>query len=240
MVGYDSVSTTEVFNEKTVKDAFPLPRVDYSLVELREVNVITHLDLMQGYHQVRVAEEDVRKTAFQGPDGVYELVVMSYGLTNAPATFQRLMNNVLAPFLHEFVIVYLYDICVYSSNPEEYLEHLRIFFELLRKYSLKPRLRKCTFAQTKTIYSGLMVGNGKVCPDPEKIKVVKNWPLPSTQKEPTSFVQFCSYFGRFINKLNAQTKTNDRPKYFDVGHRHGAAPSYRIFAKAENQMTSTY
>ena len=83
-------------NEKTVKDAFPLPRVDDLLVELRDARVITHLDLMQGYHQVRVAEEDVWKTTFQGPDGLYELVVMSYGLTNAPAKFQRLMNHVLA------------------------------------------------------------------------------------------------------------------------------------------------
>ena len=115
-------------NEKTVKDEFPLPRVDDLLVELREANVITHLDLMQRYHQVKKAEEDVWKTAFQGPNGLYEFVVMSYGLTNAPATFQSLMNYVLAPVLHKFVIVYLDDICVFSSNPEEQLEHLRIGF----------------------------------------------------------------------------------------------------------------
>ena len=84
-----------------MKDAFPLPRVDDLLVELREADVITHLELMQGYHQVRIAEEDVWKTAFQGPDGLYEFVVKSYGLTNAPATFQRLMNHVLAPVLHK-------------------------------------------------------------------------------------------------------------------------------------------
>ena len=144
-------------NEKTVKDAFPLPRVDDLLVELREVNVITQLNLMQGYYQVRVAEEDVWKTAFQSPDGLYEFVVMSYGLTNAPATFQRQMNHVLAPVLHKFVIVYLDDICVYSLNSKEYLEHLRKVVELLRKKSLKLRLRKCTFAQTETIYLGLIV-----------------------------------------------------------------------------------
>ena len=102
-------------NEKTVNDAFPLPRVDELLVELRGANVIAQIDLMQGYHQVRVAEDDVWKTAFQGPDGLYEFVVMSYGLTSAPV--QRLMNQILAPVLHKLVIVYLDDICVFSSNP---------------------------------------------------------------------------------------------------------------------------
>ena len=156
---------------------------------------------MQDYHQVRVAEEDVWKTAFQGPDGLYEFVVMRYGLTNASATFQRLMNRVLAPVLHKFVIVYLDDICVFSSNPEEHLEHLRIVFELLRKNALKLRLHKCTFGQTETNYLGLIVGNGTIRPDPEKIKAVKDWPLPTTQKELKSFVKFCSHYGRFIHNF---------------------------------------
>ena len=110
-----------------VKDAFPLPRVDDLPVELRDAKVITQLDLMQGYHQVRLAEEDMWKTAFQGPDGLYEFVVTSYGLTNAPATFQRLMSHVLAPVLHKFVIVYLDDICVFSSNPEKHLTFTHSF-----------------------------------------------------------------------------------------------------------------
>ena len=116
---------------------------------------------------------------------------MSYGLTNAPATFQRLMNHVLvAPVLHKFIIVYLDDICVFSSNPEEHLEHFRIVFEPLRKNSLKLRLRKCTFARTETIYLGPIVGNGTVRPDPEKFKAAKDWPPPTTQKELKSLVLF--------------------------------------------------
>ena len=142
------------------------------------------------------------KTAFQGPDGLYEFVVMSYGLTNAPDTFQRLMNHVLAPVLQKFVIVHLDDICIYSATPEEQLEHLRTVFELLKKNTLKLRLRKCTFAQNETKYLGLLVGNGTVRPDPEKIKAVRDWPLPTTQKELKSFVQFCSYYGRFIHHFS--------------------------------------
>ena len=91
---------------------------------------------------------------------------------------------------------------MFSSNPEEHLEHLRIVFELLKNNSLKLRLRKCTFAQTETNYLGLIVGNCAVRPDLEKIKIVKDWPLPSTQKELKYFVHFCSYYGKFIHHFS--------------------------------------
>ena len=143
-------------NEQTIKDAFPLPRIDDLLVELRDARVISHLDLMQGYHQARVAEDDIWKTAFQGPNGLCEFVVISFGLTNAPATFQRLMNHVPASVLHKF-IVYLDDIFIYSKPPEEHLVHPKTVFELLKANSLKLRLKKCTFAQTETKYLGFIV-----------------------------------------------------------------------------------
>ena len=106
---------------------------------------------------------------------------------------QRLMNHVMAPVLHKFVIVYLDDICIYSKTHEEHLVHLRTVFELLKANSLKLRLKKYTFAQTETKYLGFIVGNGTVRTDPDKVKAVLDWHMPSTQKELKSFAQFCAY-----------------------------------------------
>jgi hypothetical protein len=116
-------------NEVTRKDAYPLPRGDDTLDELKDANFYTHLDLASGFWQVRVRDQDVNKTAFQTPNGLMEWVAMPLGLCNAPATFPRMMNDILRDFLHKFVTVYLDDVCIYSRTLEEHLEHLRLVLQ---------------------------------------------------------------------------------------------------------------
>jgi hypothetical protein len=111
-------------NEVTRKDAYPLPRVDDTLDELKDANFYTHLDLASGFWQVRVRDKDIHQTAFQILDGLMERVAMPFGLCNAPTTFQRMMNDILRDFLHKFVTVYLDDVCIYSRTLEEHMEHL--------------------------------------------------------------------------------------------------------------------
>jgi hypothetical protein len=113
-------------NEVTRKDAYPLPRVDDNLDELKDANFYTHLDLVSGFWQVRVRDQDIHTTAFQTLDGLMEWVTMPFGMCNAQATFQRMMNDILREFLHMFVTVYLDDVCIYSRTLEEHLEHLRL------------------------------------------------------------------------------------------------------------------
>jgi hypothetical protein len=131
-------------NEVTRKDAYPFPRVDDTLDELKDENFYTHLDLASGFWQVRVRDQYVHKTAFQTPNGLMEWVAMPFGLCNAPVTFQRMMNDILRDFLHKIVIVYLDDVCIYSRTMEEHLEHLRLVLQRFKE-GLKLRLKKCFF-----------------------------------------------------------------------------------------------
>ena len=178
-------------NEFSVKDAYPLPRIDEILEQLRNIAIIiSHLDLQQGYYQVRMPDdgpedESIAATAFQGctPSGapcLLEFLVMPFGLSNAPATFSRLMNKILEPYLNDFVLVYLDDIAIYSDSPEQHLEHLRIVLDVLRKNTLHIKLSKCTWGKKETEYLGVIAGNGCLRPSPDKIEAVRNWPLPET------------------------------------------------------------
>jgi hypothetical protein len=132
-------------SEVTLKDAYPLPRVDDTLDDLKDANFYTHLDLVSGFWQVRVRDKDIHKTAFQTHDGLMEWVAMPFGLCNAQAIYQRMMNDILRDFLHKFVIVYLNDVFIYSLTLEEHLEHLRLVLERLKEEGLKLRLKKCFF-----------------------------------------------------------------------------------------------
>jgi hypothetical protein len=133
-------------NEVTRKDADPLPRVDENLGELKDANFYTRLDLSSGFWQVRVRDHDIHKTAFQTIDGLMEWVAMPFGLCNAPSTFQRMMNDLLRDFLHEFVTVYLDDVCIYNRPLEEHLEHLRPALQRFKEEGLKLRLKNASSA----------------------------------------------------------------------------------------------
>ena len=127
---------------------------------------------------------------------------MSFGLTNAPATFQRLMDHVLAPVLGKFVIVFLDDICIFSGNVDEHLDHLRQVFFISSKNDLRLRIKKCVFGCTSgTNYLGFIIKDGTLSVDLEKVAAVNEWPLPNTQSELRSFVQFCTYYHRFIHNF---------------------------------------
>ena len=196
-------------NEFSVRDAYPLPRIDELLEQLRTAAVISHLDLQQGYYQIRMADDgpeddSIAATAFQGctPSGapcLLEFLVMPFGLCNAPATFSRLMNKILEPYLNKFVLCYLDDICIYSESPEQHLEHLRIVLDVLRKNKLHIKLSKCAWGKKETEYLGVIAGNGSLRPSPDKIEAVRNWPLPETQRQVKSFVAFCSFYRKFVH-----------------------------------------
>ena len=141
-----------MLNSKTLKNTYPLPRIQECIDKLGRASNLSSIDLLSGYWQLRVAENDVPKTAFNTRYGKYEFLVMPFGLTNAPATFQTLMNSILRPYIDKFVLVYLDDILVYSNSEEEHLEHLWLVFEVLRQHRMYARPTKCVFDE--------LTGNG--------------------------------------------------------------------------------
>lgn len=185
-------------NAKTQRDAFPLPRIEESLDALCRAQVFSTIDLASGYHQVAVHEKDRHKTAFVTPFGLYEYLRMPFGLCNAPATFQRLMQAVMGELVFQIVLVYLDDLLVYSDTFESHLTRLETVFRRLREAGLKIKVEKCHFLQPEVRFLGHLVSAQGIGPDPDKVSAVVQWPVPNTVKELRSFLGFCSYYRRFI------------------------------------------
>jgi hypothetical protein len=185
-------------NEHTIKDAYPLPRVDECLDTLAGNRYFTSLDLASGYWQVEVAEEDKFKTAFTTKWGLYEWNVMPFGLTNAPATFQRLMERVLKGLQWKVLVLYLDDVVIYSKTFEEHLERLRIVFGRLRSAGLKLKPKKCHFFQNKIAFLGHQADASGIYTDPEKCKQIENWQQPKNAHEVRVFTGLTSYYRCFI------------------------------------------
>ncbi|KAJ9504824.1 hypothetical protein QJQ45_005492 [Haematococcus lacustris] len=189
-------------NRLTIKNKYPLPRLDTLLDRLHGAKVFSKLDLRQGYHQIRVAPEDIHKTAFRTRYGHFEFTVLPFGLCNAPATFQRLMNDVLHDLLDDCVLVYLDDILIFSRTPQEHIAHLRRVLDLLRKHKLYAKLSKCEFGMDQTAFLGHIVSASGIACDPAKVAAVQSWPIPTTVHEVRSFLGLANYYRRFVKDFS--------------------------------------
>ncbi|GKB95607.1 putative reverse transcriptase domain-containing protein, partial [Tanacetum coccineum] len=174
-------------NKLTVKNRYPLPRIDDLFDQLQGSSVYFKIDLRSGYHQLRVREEDILKTASITRYGHYEFQVMPFGLTNAPTVFIDLMNHVCKPFLDKFMIVFIDDILIYSKNKKEYEEHLKAILELHKKDELYAKFSKCEFWLPKVQFLGHVIDSQGIHVDPAKIESIKDWASPNT---PTEIRQF--------------------------------------------------
>ncbi|GKC54177.1 putative reverse transcriptase domain-containing protein [Tanacetum coccineum] len=185
-------------NKLTVKNRYPLPRFDDLFDQLQESSVYSKIDLRSGYHQLRVREEDIPKTAFRTRYGHYEFQVMPFGLTNAPAVFMDLMNRVCKPYLDKFVIVFIDDILIYSKNKQEHEEHLKLILELLKKEELYAKFSKCEFWIPKVQFLGHVIDSEGIHVDPAKIESIKDWASPKSPTEIRQFLGLAGYYRRFI------------------------------------------
>ncbi|GKA45120.1 putative reverse transcriptase domain-containing protein [Tanacetum coccineum] len=179
-------------NKLTIKNRYPLPRIDDLFDQLQGSSVYSKIDLHSGYHQLCIREEDIPITAFRTRYGHYEFQVMPFGLTNAPAVFMDLMNRVCKPYLDKFVIVFIDDILIYSKNKEEHGEHLKTILNLLRSKKLYAKFSKCDFWLDSVQFLGHVIDSSGVHVDPAKIEAIKNWAAPTT---PTEVQQFFGLAG---------------------------------------------
>lgn len=185
-------------NNITVKTQACLPNIDDLFDTVRGARYFSKLDLMSGYHQVRIREEDIPKTAVNTPFGQFQFRVMGFGLTNAPATFMSMMNDVLRPFLRKCVIVFLDDILVFSHSWAEHLCHLDCVLSALEKEKLYCKRTKCEFAATSLKFLGHIISGQTIGPDPEKLQAVESWSTPRSVTDIRRFLGFANYFRRFI------------------------------------------
>ncbi len=167
-------------NKITVKNRCPLPRIDDLLERLQGAKFFTSLDLRSGYHQIRISPADVHKTAFRTRFGHFEFKVLSFGLCNAPATFQTLMNHIFHDYLDAFVLVYLDDIMIFSSTAEDHQRHVRLVLRRLRKHELYVNGPKCHYFMSRVHWLGHVISAEGIEVDFAKIAVVRDWPAPTT------------------------------------------------------------
>jgi hypothetical protein len=185
-------------NKMTIKNRYPLPRIDDLFDQVRGATIFSKIDLCSGYHQVRIKDEDIYKTTFRTRYKHYEFVVIPFGLTNAPTSFMCLMNNILSKCLDKFVIVFIDDILIYSKDEKEHEEHLRIVLQILREHKLYAKLSKCEFYKDQIQYLGHVISKEGIAVDPDKIKAIMNWPEPKDVSDIRSFMGITGYYQKFI------------------------------------------
>ncbi|GJS58348.1 putative reverse transcriptase domain-containing protein [Tanacetum coccineum] len=214
-------------NKLTVKNRYPLPRIDDLFDQLQGSSVYSKIDLRSGYHQLRVREEDIPKTAFRTRYGHYEFQVMPFGLTNAPAVFMDLMNRVCKPYLDKFVIVFIDHILIYSKNKKEREEHLRTILELLKKEELYAKFSECKFWIPKVQFLGHVINSEGVHVDPAKIESIKDWVSPKSPTEIRQFLGLSRYYRIFIEGFSKiakpMTKLTQKKVNFVWGDKQEAA-----------------
>lgn len=193
-------------NDKTIGDAYPLPNITDILDQLGKARYFSCFDLASGFHQIPMDPQDSVKTAFSTPNGHYEYKKMPFGLKNAPATFQRLMDNVLMGLLGNVCFVYLDDIVIYAESLEEHKLKLNQLFERLREANLSLQPDKCEFFKKELMYLGHIISEEGVKPNPEKIQAIKGYPAPKTHKELKQFLGLVGYYRRFIKDFSSITQ----------------------------------
>nr|GEY69609.1 putative reverse transcriptase domain-containing protein [Tanacetum cinerariifolium] len=193
-------------NKLTVKNRYPLLRIDDLFNQLQGSSIYSKIDLRLGYHQLRVREADIPKTAFRTRYGHYEFQVMYFGLTNAPAISMDLMNRVCKPYLDKFVIVFVDVILIYSKNEQEHREHLKLILELLKKEKLYAKFSKCEFWIPRVQFLGHVIDSRGIYVDPAKIESVKDWASPKTLTEIRQFLGLAGYYRRFIEGFSKIAK----------------------------------
>jgi hypothetical protein len=192
-------------NKITIKNRYPLPRIEELMDRLVGAKYFTKIDLYSGYHQIRIKEEDIPKTAFRTRYGHYEFCVLPFGLTNAPATFMTLMNNIFQPYLDKFVVVYLDDILIYSKTKEQHLQHVRTILNTLREHQLYAKVTKCELIKQCVEYTGHFISEQEITVDPRKIDTIRNWPPPTNVSELRSFLGLASYYRKFVEGFSVIT-----------------------------------
>ncbi|WVZ93098.1 hypothetical protein U9M48_039107 [Paspalum notatum var. saurae] len=189
-------------NDVTIKNKYPLPRIDDLFDQLKGASVFSKIDLRSGYHQLKIRASDIPKTAFVSLYVLYEFTVMSFGLKNAPAYFMYFMNKVFMEYLDKFAVVFIDDILVFSTNEEEHEKHLRMVLQKLRENQLYAKLSKCEFWLLEVSFLGHIISMGGTSVDPSKIKALQDWVAPQNVSEIRSFLGLAGYYRRFVKNFS--------------------------------------
>ena len=187
-----------LLNSQTIKQRGPLPRIDQLLDQLHGVQVLSSLDMTQAYYQIKLAPEDVHKTAFITPFGQYQFKVVSFGLCNAPSTFQSLMNKIFRPLLGRGVAIYLDDILIYAKSKDEHAALMDKVLQILEENEFRLSLKKCHFEKNELKYLGHIVGSEGIKVDPSKTEAIRTWPTPTNVTQVRSFLGLANYFRKFL------------------------------------------
>ncbi|XP_073045974.1 uncharacterized protein [Primulina eburnea] len=190
-------------NKITIKNKYPLSRIDDLFDQLKGATVFSKLDLRTGYQQLKVRAEDIPKTAFRTRYGHYEFTVMPFGLTNAPAAFMDLMNRVFKPFLDRFIVVFIDDILVYSPSKEDHEEHLRLTLQTLREKELYAKFKKCEFWLNSVSFLGHVLSEARISVDPKKVESILDWPKPRNSTDIRSFLGLAGYYRKFVEGFSS-------------------------------------
>ncbi|KAL0440034.1 UNVERIFIED_CONTAM: Retrovirus-related Pol polyprotein from transposon.6 [Sesamum latifolium] len=185
-------------NSITIKNRYPLPRIDDLFDQLKGARIFSKIDLRSCYHQLKIKVDDIPKTAFRTRYRHYEFLVLPFGLTNAPAAFMDLMDHVFKPYLDKFVVVFIDDILVYSPDIQEHEMHLRLVLQTLKDKELYAKFSKCEFWLNRVAFPGHVLPAEGISVDPKKVEAIVDWPKPTTVSELRSFLSLAGYYRKFV------------------------------------------